>query len=43
MCDISRVEYIDFLREKKVNPSTIPDIVMLSIPYFKEKGIQILM
>ena len=41
MTEISRSEYIKFLREKKVKPSMIPDIVMISVPYFKEQGIRL--
>ncbi len=38
MTDVYRVKYIDFLRDRKVKPSTIPDIVAISISYFKEQG-----
>ena len=41
--EISRVKYIEFLRDKKVKPAVIPDIVMISIPYFKEQGIRFLL
>ncbi|MBA7697155.1 hypothetical protein ES703_105814 [subsurface metagenome] len=41
MTEISRSEYIEFLRERKVNPSMIPDIVINSISYFKEQGIRL--
>jgi len=41
MTEISRREYIEFLRERKVNPSMIPDIVINSISYFKDQGIRL--
>ena len=43
LTELSQRKYIEFLREKNVKTSTIPDIVMMSIPYLKEKGIQLLM
>jgi len=39
---ISKVNYIEFLREKQVKTSLIPDLVMLSVPYFREKGFKFL-
>ena len=41
--EISKVKYIEFLRDRKVKPAVIPDIVMISIPYFKEQGIRFLL
>lgn len=43
LTELPRKKYIEFLRDKNVKTSTIPDIVMMSIPYLKDKGIQILM
>ena len=42
MTEVSRVEYIEFLRDRKVKPSIIPDIVLISIPIFKEQGVTFL-
>lgn len=36
--EFKEVNYIAFLREKKVKTHLIPDIVMISRPYFREKG-----
>ena len=38
LTEVYRVNYIDFLRENNVKSVNIPDIVMMSIQYFKEKG-----
>jgi len=40
--EVSRVEYIEFLRGRKVKPSSIPDIVLISIPIFREQGVTFL-
>lgn len=39
--EISRKEYIELLMDRKVKRSMIPDLVMISIPYLKEKGITV--